>query len=257
MRLRSSVKGSEYVSFARRGCCGEACLGCIVALAVPVARSREELPMRRAEWYVIQVETGRERAACDAIVRACERAEYSRDLGVDGQRSHLLLRECFAPLYRSRYKLHGQWHDEERLLLPGYVVAVTADPWELARVLRGVSGLTRLLTMGETFSPLSDDDRSWVERWTKEGDRTIPMSVAHKVCMQAGGRFSVSRAAGIQHRWLAPSTRSLRDAPYSSCMPPQVRESRCIASPAWSRSRARSCSGKGCARCGGCVLRSS
>ena len=99
------------------------------------------------------------------------------DAGADGQS---LLDECFVPRYRTQFKLHGEWHDEERLLLPGYVVAVTANPWELARVLRGVSGLTRILKMGETFSPLSDDDKGWLERWTTEGDRTIPMSVAHK-----------------------------------------------------------------------------
>jgi transcriptional antiterminator NusG len=34
--------------------------------------------------------------------------------------------------------------------------------------------------MGETFVPLSDNDRGWIERWTAEGDRAIPMSVAYK-----------------------------------------------------------------------------
>ena len=91
-----------------------------------------------------------------------------------------LLQEVFAPSYQSRFKLHGEWHDEERLLLPGYVVAVTARPWRLAHVLHGVPAFTRILTMGETFAPLSDNDRSWIERWTREGDRTIPMSIAYK-----------------------------------------------------------------------------
>ena len=131
--------------------------------------------MRGAGWYVIQVETGRERAACEAILHACDSvSEHGRARGA-------LLQECFSPRYRTQFKLHGAWHDEERLLLPGYVVAVTSDPWRLMRLLRQVSGLTRLLTMGEAFLPLSDDDRGWIERWTHEGDRTIPMSVAHKV----------------------------------------------------------------------------
>ena len=130
--------------------------------------------MRGTSWYVIQVETGRERMACEAIRRACQLS--SEDASCDDE----LLHECFTPSYRSQFKLHGEWHDEKRLLLPGYVVAVTSDPWRLAHILRGVSGLTRILTMGETFVPLSDDDRSWIERWTTEGDRTIPMSVAYK-----------------------------------------------------------------------------
>lgn len=131
--------------------------------------------MRKAAWYVIQVQTGRELAVCDAIQKVCQN---ERELLPDGSP---LVSECFAPRYRTQFKLHGAWHDEERLLLPGYVVAVTSDPWRLMRLLRQVSGLTRLLTMGETFAPLSNDDRSWIERWTHEGDRTIPMSVAHKV----------------------------------------------------------------------------
>lgn len=144
--------------------------------------------MHGAGWYVIQVETGRELHACEAIWRACSNAEQEEHLltaetdeGIDsGDSDGVLLRECFSPSYRTQFKLHGEWHDEEKLLLPGYVVAVTSDPWKLARVLRKVSGLTRLLTMGETFAPLSEDDRSWIERWTTEGDRTIPMSIAYK-----------------------------------------------------------------------------
>lgn len=131
--------------------------------------------MRKAAWYVIQVQTGRELAACEAILKACAN---EREVLADGSP---LVGECFAPRYSAQFKLHGEWHSEERLLLPGYVVAVTADPWRLMRLLRQVSGLTRLLTMGEAFLPLSDDDRGWIERWTHEGDRTIPMSVAHKV----------------------------------------------------------------------------
>lgn len=130
--------------------------------------------MRTAAWYVVQVETGRELASCAGMTRACE---VEAELGVEGSE---LLVECFAPRYCAQFKLHGEWHDEERLLLPGYVVAVTRDPWGLARVLRKVPGLTKILKMGETFAPLSEDDRSWIERWTTEGDRAIPMSIAYK-----------------------------------------------------------------------------
>lgn len=130
--------------------------------------------MDKAQWYVVQVDTGRERAACEVIERACQQQDDL--LGAEGP----LLGEVFSPSYRTRFKRHGEWRDEERLLLPGYVVAVTSEPWRLAHVLRGISGYTRILTMGETFAPLAEDDRSWIERWTTEGDRSIPMSVAYK-----------------------------------------------------------------------------
>ena len=130
--------------------------------------------MSRPGWYVVQVETGREQKACKAIERACSHADALAD------KDESLVREVFSPRYKSRFKLHGEWHDEERQLLPGYVVAVTAEPWELAGVLRSVPGFTHVLKTGETFAPLKDEDRSWIERWTTEGDRTIPMSIAYK-----------------------------------------------------------------------------
>ena len=133
-----------------------------------------EYSVRPADWYVIQVQTGREVQTCEEIERVCTEG------ALKDERLQGLLEECFTPRYITQVKLHGAWMDEERLLLPSYVVAVTRDPWELARVLRGVPSLTKILAMGKTFSPLSYSDRSWIERWTKEGDRIIPMSFAYK-----------------------------------------------------------------------------
>lgn len=137
--------------------------------------------MRAPNWYVIQVETGRELVACESIQRAASQYDHRRTLECDSDAGpQPLLRECFAPRYRGRFKLHGEWHDEDRLLLPGYVIAVTDDPWTLARLLRGPHRMARILTMGETFAPLTSENRAWIERWTTEGDRTVPLSYAHK-----------------------------------------------------------------------------
>ena len=160
--------------------------------------------MRDPSWYVIQVQTGREHIACQDILRACEQ-QASLDAAAEQPEAQVpydheamsdeppeaqaptrpakrvpIITECFSPRYATQVKLHGEWVDEERKLLPGYVVAVTEDPWRLARVLRTVPGFTRILGMGKTFEPLSTDDKSWIERWTREGDRTIPMSIAYK-----------------------------------------------------------------------------
>lgn len=143
--------------------------------------------MRETEWYVIQVETGREQQTCDAIKRACNPSE-TVPADSSSEKTSPLLRECFAPRYVGRIKLRGAWVDEERLLLPGYVVAVTSDAWGVFRKLRGVKGFTKMLTMGETFAPLSSSDRAWIERWTSAGNRTIPLSVAYK----ANGKIIVT-----------------------------------------------------------------
>lgn len=130
--------------------------------------------MHRSEWYVVQVETGRERNACQVIQRVCESGSNG---GPEGEN---ILEECFSPTYEYRRKQHGEWVTSEMLLLPGYVIAVTRDPWKLEHALRRTPAFTRLLSMGMTFLTLSADDRSWIENWTTQGNRTIPMSVAYK-----------------------------------------------------------------------------
>lgn len=130
--------------------------------------------MRQAEWYVIQVQTGGEARACKAIARACGK-DHGDDLGESG-----ILEECFCPTYEHQRKVHGEWVAEELLLLPGYVIAVTRDPWRLSHVLYATPEFTKLVAMGKTFVPLSADDRSWIEQWTEQGKRSIPMSVAYK-----------------------------------------------------------------------------
>jgi len=131
--------------------------------------------MRKAGWYVIQVQTGKEQAMCQLIERLCAEADLQSD--ADGAR---LLEECFSPRFKTRHKFKGEWQDVEKLLLPGYVIAATTRPDALNLELRKVRELTKLLAVGETFVPLHEDERTWIETFTREGDRTVPMSIAYK-----------------------------------------------------------------------------
>lgn len=133
------------------------------------------LIMRQPQWYVIQVQTGREEAMCQLIERVCQEANLQSD--EDG---YQLIHECFSPQFSTRHKIHGEWVDIQKRLLPGYVIAVTEHSAELAQQLRKIPKLTRLLTMGETFVPLQEEDRQWLEEATHQGDRTVPMSMAYK-----------------------------------------------------------------------------
>lgn len=129
--------------------------------------------MPKAQWYVIQVVGGRE----DHIVRRIQ-AECAPKLGEPPNPD--LLQECFTPRFRTQHKIQGTWFDIEKLLLPGYVIAVTTDPYALTIRLSRIPELTRIVTMGGTFVPLRDEDRTWLEETTKQGDRVVPMSVAYK-----------------------------------------------------------------------------
>ena len=129
-----------------------------------------EAAMPHPQWYVIQVQTGGEARMADVIVRLCAEADLTAD------RDEPLLAECFCPSFLTQTKRAGEWQYVERLLLPGYLIAVTAYPDELRDLLRSIPDFTRLLAMGETFVPLREDERAWIEEFTKPSDRTIPMS---------------------------------------------------------------------------------
>lgn len=133
-----------------------------------------------AGWYVIQVNTGREQSTRQLIERVC--AQYAQTTGAS------LLDECFTPQYQARMKVRGEWQDMEKMLLPGYLIAVTSHPGELSARLRRIPEFSRLLRMGETFVPLLEEERTWIEAFTEKGDRTVPMSVATK----AGDRIVVT-----------------------------------------------------------------
>lgn len=139
---------------------------------------------RQPRWYVIQVQTGHEQQMCQLIQRVCEEANKNANRIQDD----LLLEEIFAPSFQTRHKFHGEWKDITKLLLPGYVIAVTSHPHELHALLRTVPDFTRVLTIGETFVPLHDEERQWMDEWTHKGDRVVQMSIA----VMEGDRYVVT-----------------------------------------------------------------
>lgn len=130
--------------------------------------------MRASNWYVVQVQAGREHIACNTMRRIIGGLQ---ELDPDAP---ALMSECFSPSFERRRKRNGEWVFEKRPLLPGYVIVVTDEPYKLRDTLYAVPEFTRLVAMGKTYVPLSQDDKSWIERWTKQGDRVIPMSLAYK-----------------------------------------------------------------------------
>lgn len=112
-------------------------------------------------WYVVHVPTGKEAYMASLIER----------MSPDG-----LVHECFTPRYATQVKRAGEWVNVEKVLLPGYVIVVTDNPEDLVRTLRVFPEFARLLTMGESFVPLTVEDRAWIDAFTHEGDRCIAMS---------------------------------------------------------------------------------
>ena len=68
-------------------------------------------------WYVVQVETGREKTACDDIKQAADD----------------VLDECFVPQYLTgKRRPDGTWIPSKERLFPGYLICVTSQVDELA-----------------------------------------------------------------------------------------------------------------------------
>ncbi|WP_165249289.1 hypothetical protein [Adlercreutzia sp. ZJ141] len=171
----------------------------MVKLITAACAEAGELPGKTGESGVGEHNGAGE--AGGAFDKAAESSDIIRDNGLrdtcesdgdgepDDPSEPLKLDECFAPRYRTQKKMRGEWRNVERPLMPGYLIAVVNDPSQLARVLRYVNGFCRVVKVGQTYVPLSDYEREWLEASTSRGNRVVPMSFGHKV----GGVLEVTQ----------------------------------------------------------------
>lgn len=99
-------------------------------------------------WYVIQVSTGKEEQVLTMI----------KKYGVQEY-----IKECFIPKYERRKKYLGQWHQEEAVLFPGYIFVISDQIEKLYQSLKYVPELTKILGVGEKWTPMEKEDVEIVE----------------------------------------------------------------------------------------------
>lgn len=116
----------------------------------------------KTSWYVVQIQTGRE----DKMAHLLERAV-----------SHTILSEAFSPLYWTQVKVHGEWINVKRRLLPGYLIVLTKDVDALRTSLSAIPEFTKVLVTGEQYVPLTRAEVEVIDRFTHPGERTVPMSM--------------------------------------------------------------------------------
>ena len=114
-------------------------------------------------WYVVQVATGREQAACGLIGERVDSA---------------LLKECFVPRRTVAYKEADGWKTVEEPLFPGYVIVDTGQPKRLHGHLLALPDFARLLDVDGEFLPLDDEEVAWIDAFTHRGHRVVDMSRA-------------------------------------------------------------------------------
>lgn len=117
-------------------------------------------------WYVIQVITGREQKTVEDILDVVP---------------HEVLQECFFPQYTTEIKIKGQWVAIDKPMFPGYLIAVTDDPYGLDRELRKLNHFARIVSQGRVLLPLDQSDIKIIDSCTEPGHRVIPMSRGFKV----------------------------------------------------------------------------
>ena len=105
-------------------------------------------------WYVIQVFTGTEEKTADR----CRSV-----IGIQDEKESVL-RKCFIPYVIRKRRYCGAWHEEKKILFPGYVFLVSDDPGELFLRLKKVPGLTKLLGTGDEIVPLSETDEALLKK---------------------------------------------------------------------------------------------
>lgn len=89
------------------------------------------------------------------------------------------LKECFVPTCEFERKRRGEWRRVELPLFPGYVV-VDTEPDQVARLgrmLRSIPEFTRVLRMGEAFTPLDEAECTWIRTFADAQTRSVPLSV--------------------------------------------------------------------------------
>lgn len=110
-------------------------------------------------WYVIQVNTGKEENIC---------AQCKRNISSD------VLQDCFVPRYEESRKINGTRTKRSRILFPGYVFLVTDDVKALFELLKTVSGMTKLLGVGDDIVPITSKEEGFLRRFiTKTEDEAI------------------------------------------------------------------------------------
>lgn len=133
-------------------------------------------------WYVVQVRGGREGKACELINRA---ASGRRD-----DAGKLVMKECFVPRYQVERKFHGQYRLLERVLFPGYVIAISSNVAKLNKALSEIPEFARLLGNHEAFVPLERSEAAFINSFTTESHRVIRVSRAvsegDAVCVMEG-----------------------------------------------------------------------
>lgn len=91
-------------------------------------------------WYAVQVETGKESAIKDYCSKLVNRTKYN---------------DIFVLRFNKVKKFYGKWHQESKVMFPGYIFIDTDTPEQVYEALKKVPAFTSLLGRDkDSFVPI-------------------------------------------------------------------------------------------------------
>ena len=100
-------------------------------------------------WYIVQVAAGQEEAVSEKCRQAFPNESYHR---------------IFVPKYMVLKRYLGQWHEEKKILFPGYFI-VDADEGEVIREVleHTLRRIAKPVCVGNDFVPVYPEEQKFLE----------------------------------------------------------------------------------------------
>lgn len=128
-------------------------------------------------WYVMQVLSGEEH----------EREQLLKKLipNKDGR----TYQNIFIPMYVRKKRYQGRWHEEQKVLFPGYIFVDTSDMELFCQYLVKVPGFKKVLRSADEIAPITEEEKEYLLSMMDE-HFIVRLSVGYligdKICITEG-----------------------------------------------------------------------
>lgn len=100
-------------------------------------------------WYIIQTAVGREESVCEKCKHAFPAGTYRR---------------IFVPKYMVMKKYQGAWHEERKVLFPGYIIVDSDDGEPIKEILTGsLARIASPVCVGRDFVPVYPEEEQFLD----------------------------------------------------------------------------------------------
>lgn len=128
-------------------------------------------------WYVIQVMSGEEH----------EKEQLFKKLILN--RDGRTYDKIFVPMYVRKKRYQGRWHEEQKVLFPGYIFVDTSDIELFCQYLAKVPGFKKVLRDADEIAPITEEEKAYLLSMMDE-HYIVQISVGYligdKICITEG-----------------------------------------------------------------------